>query len=151
MNKAVSGIMLSLLILTSMLTFAFNIKPTKAEWSGTVQIRADGSIDPPTAPIRSDRDVYTFTDNIFGSIIVERNNIIVDGKKFVLKGTGDGIGFYLEGIFNVTIRNVCINYFGWGICLYESFRIPFMEMTLQKMNMVLNLFIHRIIAFLKII
>jgi parallel beta-helix repeat protein len=120
MNKAVSGIMLSLLILTSMLTLAFNIKPTKAEWSGTVQIRADGSIDPPTAPIRSDRDVYTFTDNIFGSIIVKRNNIIIDGKKFVLKGTGDGIGFYLEGIFNVTIRNVCINYFGWGICLYES-------------------------------
>jgi len=47
-RKAVSGIMLTLL-LTSMLTLAFSIQPVRA--SGTIHIRADGSTDPPTAPI----------------------------------------------------------------------------------------------------
>jgi len=32
-----------------MLALAFNIQPVKA--SGSIYIRADGSIDPPTAPI----------------------------------------------------------------------------------------------------
>jgi len=48
LRKSVSGIMLILLIM-SMLTLAFNIQPVKA--SGTIYIRADGSTDPPTAPV----------------------------------------------------------------------------------------------------
>ena len=67
MEKKVSAIMLTLL-LTSMLTLAFNIRPVKAE-GGTIYIRADGSIDPPTAPILRDGDIYTFTDNIYDSIV----------------------------------------------------------------------------------
>ncbi len=62
-RKAVSIIMLTLL-LTSMLTFAYNIQPVKA--SGTIYIRADGSVDPPTAPISTvDNVTYAFTNNIF--------------------------------------------------------------------------------------
>ena len=61
-RKAVSGMMLTLLLM-GMLTLAFNIQPVKA--SGTIYIRADGSIDPPTAPIQRDGDVYTFTNNIY--------------------------------------------------------------------------------------
>ena len=38
--------------------------PTAKAWTGTVYIRADGSIDPPTAPIQRNGDVYTLTDNI---------------------------------------------------------------------------------------
>jgi len=51
--KTVSGIMLTL-ILVSMLTLAFNVQPVEA--SGTIYIRADGSIDPPTAPTQRDGD-----------------------------------------------------------------------------------------------
>ncbi|MGC8954440.1 MAG: hypothetical protein ACP5N5_06980, partial [Desulfurococcus sp.] len=58
-RKEVSGIFL-LIILTITLTPAFIIQPAKAE-SRTIYIRADGSIDPPTAPIRRDGNVYTFT------------------------------------------------------------------------------------------
>jgi len=50
LRKTVSGIMLTLL-LVSMLTLAFNIQSVKA--NGTIYIRANGSIDPPTAPISS--------------------------------------------------------------------------------------------------
>jgi len=56
-RKAKSGIMLILLI--SMLTLAFDIQLVKA--SGTIYIRADGSIDPPTAPIQHS-DVNAFSE-----------------------------------------------------------------------------------------
>ena len=50
MERVVSGLIL-MLLLTGMLLSAFIIQPAKAEWTGTVYIRADGSIDPPNAPI----------------------------------------------------------------------------------------------------
>jgi len=49
-KKTASAITLTLL-LTSMLTLAFNIQPVKAE--GTIYIRADGSIDPLAVPMQS--------------------------------------------------------------------------------------------------
>ena len=48
LRKTVSGMMLTLLSI-GMLALAFNIQPVRA--SGTIYIRADGSIDPPTAPV----------------------------------------------------------------------------------------------------
>ena len=76
-KKAVSGIMLALL-LASVLALAWSIHPVKA--AGEIIIRADGTVDPPTAPIRRDGDVYTFTDDVFGSVVVERGSIVVDGN-----------------------------------------------------------------------
>ncbi|MCK4478657.1 hypothetical protein KAU88_09070 [Candidatus Bathyarchaeota archaeon] len=50
LRRIASGIIVTLL-LTSMLTLALNIQTV--EGSGTIYIRTDGSIDPPTAPISS--------------------------------------------------------------------------------------------------
>jgi hypothetical protein len=50
LKRIVSGIMLSLLVIST-LALAFNIQPVKA--SGTIYIRADGSIDLSTATIQS--------------------------------------------------------------------------------------------------
>jgi parallel beta-helix repeat protein len=113
-KRTVSGITLTLLLI-GMLTLAFNISPVKS--SGTIYIRADGSIDPPTAPIQRDGDVYTFTDNIYESIVIQRGNIIVDGAGYTLQGLGSGNGFYLSGINNVTIKGTNIKGFDWGISL----------------------------------
>ena len=116
-RKTVSGMMLTLLLI-SMFTLAFNIQPVKA--SGTIYIRADGSVDPPTAPIQRDGDIYTFTDNIYDSIVVERNNIVIDGNGYTLQGSGTGIGIYLSGRENVTVRNTQIKDFYHGILLGSS-------------------------------
>jgi outer membrane protein assembly factor BamB len=59
-SEIISALMLTLL-LTSAMTLAFSIKPVKA--SGTIYIRADDSIDPPTASIQQDGDVFA-TDSI---------------------------------------------------------------------------------------
>jgi len=102
-----------------MLTLAFNIQLVKA--SGTIYIKADGSIDPPTANITTvDNITYTFTDNNYDSIVVERDNIVINGAGYTLQGTGSGTGTNLAGRSNVTIKNMMIKAFDTGIWLYES-------------------------------
>jgi parallel beta-helix repeat protein len=118
LKRTVSGIMLTLLLM-SMLTLAFNAQPVKA--SGTTYIRADGSIDPPTAKITSaDNITYTFTDNIYDSIVVERDNIFVDGLGYAVQGTGSGRGIDLTRRSNVTINNMGIKTFIYGVYLSQS-------------------------------
>ena len=107
------------LLLTSMLTLAFNIQPVKAE--GTIYIRGDGSVDPPTAPISTvDNITYTFNGNINDSIVVERDNIVVNGAGYTVQGTGSGDGIGLSGRTNVTIQNTTIKAFYDGIYLGYS-------------------------------
>jgi len=65
-RKAAFGIMLALLLL-GIFTLALNIQPVRA--SGTIYIRADGSVDPPYAPIQNVGNVcYTFTADIYEEI-----------------------------------------------------------------------------------
>jgi hypothetical protein len=118
-RKAVSGIVL-MLLLTSMLSSAFVIQPVRA--SGTIYIRADGTVDPPTAPIQRDGDIYTFTDNIYDSIVVERGNIVIDGAGYTVQGTGawNSTGIDLSGRSNVTIKNMEVKAFWNGIGLWNS-------------------------------
>jgi len=121
-RKIVSGLTLPLvLIVIGMLTFAFTIQPVKA--SGTIYIKADGSVDPDTAPISSvDNVTYVFTGNS-DSIVVERDNIVVDGAGYTLQEPETGIGVDLSDRSNVTIKNMRIMItmdFGWGIMLSNS-------------------------------
>jgi len=117
-RKVVSGIMLTLMFI-GMLTLAFNIQPVKA--SGTIIIRADGSVEGTDKIVSVDNVTYTFTDNIYDSIVVERDNIVVDGVGYSIQGTG--IGINLDGRSNVTIKNTNIEGFYGGIRLYKSSKI----------------------------
>ena len=125
--------LLLFLLLVSTIVFAHRIQPVKSDyvWTETIYIQADGSIQPPTAPISSiDNVTYTLTDNIAGNvtassnaIIIQRNNIIVDGAGHMLQGTkaSGSTGIELPaGRSNVTIKNVKITAFHYGIWLYSS-------------------------------
>jgi len=125
LRKTVSGIMLTLLFI-GMLTLAFNIQPVKSTWTGTVYIRADGSIDPPDVPIITyDNITYTLTNNITSSadgIVVERDDIIIEGNGYTIQGT-DSVGSKgvdLTGRVNVTVRNMNVKNFHTGIYLSNS-------------------------------
>jgi parallel beta-helix repeat protein len=84
--------------------------------SGSIHIRADGSIEPLTANITSvDNVTFTFTGEIHESIVIERDNIVVDGAGHEVQGTGSGTGIDLSGRGNVTIKNVTIKTFNEGI------------------------------------
>ena len=122
-SRIVSGIMVAFL-LVGMLTLAFNIRPVKA--SGTIYIRADGSIDPSDAPISTvDNVTYTLTGNItcdVDGIIVERDNIILEGAGYAIQETVgyDMSGICLDGRSEVTIKNVTILKFKKGVSLISS-------------------------------
>ena len=119
-RKAISGIVL-MLLLTSMLSSALIIQPVKAA-GGTIYIRPDGSVDPPTAPILNVGNIYyTFTDDIYDSIVVQRSNIIIDGAGHTLQGSGSGKGFHWRGpVKNVTIKNTIIKGGTTGIVIGSS-------------------------------
>jgi parallel beta-helix repeat protein len=91
-----------------------------AESSETIYIRADGSLDPSTAPIQRNRDTYTFTENITGSITIERDNITINGATHTLQGRGVNTGFYLSNRTNVTIQQTSVVGFQHGIELNYS-------------------------------
>jgi parallel beta-helix repeat protein len=79
-------------------------KAQGVEIAGSIYIRADGSVDPQTAPITTfDNVTYTFTGNINDSIIVRRNNIVVDGAGYFVQGE-----ITLVERNNVTIKNMKI-------------------------------------------
>jgi parallel beta-helix repeat protein len=121
-RKPVIGVILALL-LTSMLTLIFYVQSIQSvRATGTIYIRADGSVELMTAPIQQDGNVYTFTDDIYDSIVVERDNIVIAGSGCTVEGTGayDSKGISLSQRSNITIKNVEIKTFGKGIHLYES-------------------------------
>ncbi len=88
--------------------------------TGTIHVRSDGSVDPATASIQRIGNIYTFTENIYDEIVVERDHILVDGAGYSLRGTGSGTGIDLSERTNVTIRNMEIRDFFYGVYLYSS-------------------------------
>src|SRR5271157_2094823 len=101
------------------LTLVFNVQPVRA--SGAIYIKADGSVDPVTAPIStSDNMTYTLTTNILESIVVERDNIVVDGAGFTVQGDGTGNGIDLSNRNNVTIKNTDVEDFDVGAYIKNS-------------------------------
>ena len=117
-RKAIHGMIL-ILLLINILTLALDIQSAQA--SGTIYIRPDGSIDPPTAPIETEDDVtYTFTDNVHDMTVVEKNSIIIDGNGYTLQGSGDGFGLYLYSRQNVTLTNMNVRNFTYGIVALDS-------------------------------
>ncbi len=120
-RRMVSAMTLTLL-LTSMAMLAFHVQPVRAE--GAIYIRADGSIDPPTAPISTvDNVTYTLTGNITSDadgIVVERDKIVVDGAGHAVTGSGSGSGTTLANRSNVTVRNTTIKNFCYSVSLEYS-------------------------------
>jgi len=120
--KRASSIIMSFLLLASALAFSFITQNVKA--SGTIYIRADGSIDPSDAPISTvDNITYTLTGNITSDadgIVVERGNVIIDGAGYTLQGTGAYSRGISWGVSNVTIKNANVKNFHRCIWLDRS-------------------------------
>jgi len=95
------------------------------ELGSSIYIRADGSIDPPYAPIQRNSNVYTLTDNIVGEIggfRIERDNVTLNGAGHLLQGTGasESKGIELADRRNVTVKAVRIRAFSYGVVLFNS-------------------------------
>ena len=106
------------LVLCFLISFLWTSIISDVEAQVIIYVRSDGSIEPTDfGIINLDNSTYIFTNDILGSIKIERSSITIDGKGYTLHGSGGGNGFYLYGITNVTIRKVNIENFYFGIRL----------------------------------
>jgi len=76
-REVVFSFVISVLLMS---TLSVPLGVYKARASGTIYIRTDGSIDPPTANITRSGNIYYFTDDNFDAIVVERSDIVIDGE-----------------------------------------------------------------------
>jgi parallel beta-helix repeat protein len=88
----------------------------------TIYIRANGSVEPFSAPIQRSGNIYTLTSDInsdIDGIVVERNDTILNGARHRLQGMNVQFsrGVYLSGVSNVTVKNITITSFENGILL----------------------------------
>ena len=81
-----------------------------------IHIESTGSVNG-TDKIQRSGNVYTLTGNIYETIVVLRDNIIIDGAGFILQGQGNSTGIFLQDRTNVTIKNMEIRNFQYGIKL----------------------------------
>lgn len=105
-----------------MFSCALNLQTVKAQ-DETIYIQANGGIEPSTAPILRNGDVYTFTDNVSASIVVEKSNVTINGNGYTLQGLGNTeprTGIKVDEVDNVTIQNTNIQAFQVAIDLYYS-------------------------------
>jgi parallel beta-helix repeat protein len=116
-----------LLLLVAMSAVAFHVCPAGAT-GDTIYIRADGSIDPATAPVSTvDNVTYILTAPVQGSLVIERDNMVLDGAGYNVEGDGTGNGTTLAGTNNVTIRNLSVENFTIGFLLSSSSGCTVME------------------------
>jgi hypothetical protein len=119
-----------------MLSVASNVQRAKA--SGTIYIRADGSIDPPTAPISTaDNITYTLFNNVNGSILIERSGIVINGNNCIIQGCG------LTNIDNVTIENTIVMG-GGGVWLDSSSHVVLSGNVITQNNIGIDINFPRI-------
>lgn len=94
-------------------------------WTGSVHIRADGTVDPLSSPLQRNGTLYTLTGNISSdseAIVIEKDGLVLDGAGFTVQGLGsiNSAGVEVDGCVNVTVRKMLIIGFEYGIVLNGS-------------------------------
>jgi hypothetical protein len=121
-RTALALILISTLVFSAVIVTEFNNSVTAQTYS-TITIKPDGSIEG-TDKIQRQGDVYTLTDDIAGSIEVQKSNIVIDGAGHTLQGRKEvnERGVYLVGpdrshavCGSVLVKNLRIYNFFEGI------------------------------------
>jgi hypothetical protein len=101
-----------------------------------IYIRSNGNVEPSTAPIERDGDIYKLTDNIImHTIVIQRDNIVLDGSSYLIEGNKSWMGLapnfndagnngiIIAGRNHVNITNLNIEKFTAGIRISDSSHI----------------------------
>jgi parallel beta-helix repeat protein len=100
----------------------------------TIYILPDGSIDPPDAPVSQDGDVYTLTDDVYESIVIQKSEITLDCDGHTVQGTGGGRGIFMKSLTGVTVTDCTVQDFMVGIRMEGSTDGTFTGNTLQDIG-----------------
>jgi len=111
LKKAGIFLLISTLLCSTVLASQF-VGLINAQAGSTITITSEGQIVG-TDRIERQGDVYTFTGDIFGIIVVEKDNITIDGAGYTIKGKGNGVdlnrnskGPSQPGCGGVVVKNV---------------------------------------------
>jgi parallel beta-helix repeat protein len=136
LKKIITVIAVLFLVIIS--SIRVNVQPVRSDyvWTETIYIKADGSVYPNNTCISSANNVtYDLTDNIIDAapsngsiaIVVERNNIVLDGHGYTLQAnyspslrTFENEGIDLTERNNVTIKNTVIRQFYYSLLINRS-------------------------------
>ncbi|MHA2407290.1 MAG: NosD domain-containing protein, partial [Candidatus Ranarchaeia archaeon] len=84
-------------------------------------ITSSGGIEPETAPIQRAGNIYTLTSDIVGyTVAVECDDVVLDGAGYTLTGLGTSTGVFVKNSHGVTVRNMKIINFGYGIRFFAE-------------------------------
>lgn len=122
-------VLLTVTVIASLIGIAF-ANPMPAPPILTIYIKSDGTIDPPNVPIQRTGNVYTFTGDIKNATIqIQRNNIILDGAGYILRGNGQfwNTAINLTNTNNAIIENLQITNYVYSFYLTNSSNITILK------------------------
>jgi hypothetical protein len=146
-KRAVAALAVAVLAVSLLAGYIYGEPSTQNQPSAlqTIIIHPDGSISPANIPIKQNGNVYTFTDNIYGAIKIQKSNIILDGAGYTLSGpyngsqtdvwvVGDGpdqnpgsiaqwvigIDFSGKNVQGITIQNINVCNFSIGMYVWTK-------------------------------
>ena len=112
LNRKLVARFVTLGIMGILFWVSFSATSISAFYTHQIFIRPDGSIEPSSALIHRDGDIYTFVGTIHDEIIVQKSNIIIDGNGLKLDMTTSkyrgGPVWELSNVNNITIRHMTI-------------------------------------------
>jgi parallel beta-helix repeat protein len=133
-TKSITLLLLGLFLISSFGYVNFvkaNPAPIQPEPFYNIYIRADGSIDPVTAPIQRSGTIYSVTSNInFTAITVQCSGITLDGKGFEFSNYERwNTAITLDNVNDVTIKNFKISKFATSVNITKGSGIILTENT----------------------
>lgn len=126
MKKTVAIVVISIILISTIITIN-STSSVYAQTTVSLTIKPDGSITPSTDLIKNQANHYVLTDDIYGTLVIQKDNIVLDGAGHKLDREGRG-GFALSagirdhnqnpefvGTNNVVIKNLEIVDYHYGI------------------------------------
>jgi nitrous oxidase accessory protein NosD len=92
--------------------------PIPVQPDTSILIGVDGSVNG-TDRILREGNVYRFTGNVLNNVTISRSDIIIDGAGFTLQGKGSASGFWIREESNITIKDLQIDNFAYGIWAWD--------------------------------
>jgi parallel beta-helix repeat protein len=139
MKIKTSALTIISILLVSLMVGMQSAKIARANFIGalppryTIQIESDGTVNPANAPINRIGNSYTLTDDLVNTTIhIECSNIMFDGANHTLSHQRIDIGVHLSAVNNVSVRNVRVAGFSYGVRFTNSFNCAVEGLTVTN-------------------
>ena len=89
-KKVLAGALALVLVLAVLVLVVFFAMQQPTSARPRVLILPNGNVEPASAPIHRDVNVYTFTDDVYAELVIERSDVVINGSGFTLHGPYNG-------------------------------------------------------------